>query len=614
MPRLPGSQDVQQVGYARDPGVSVPQPVSSGLEYVAEAVGGIAENMAKAEARIQKRNDAIFRADDYTKVNDVIEERYRGFEASEDLSLPSTLQKFKQELDRDITGVLNSHAGSDDSRATLTEQAFTLRSKIMDRAIGQSLKIGRAKVGHVKQQGIAGVASRIYSNPSGWLDGLKDNDNIVDTYADIDDIETTERDRNVGRATVTQSAIDSFIDRGDFDGAEAIINNPIAIQSLGAEKAMSNLTRITTNKYKSEKDASEFSNKIRSINSALPPNQQLKPTDIRALAGIKDDDVSAKISILEQRGVKVTQEMVEVLAGVRKPIGTGDGDVENLYGNTMEGKAMSRISSNLSSFRNGMLTPEQEQQFLFDANVVMQPQKDPNTGAILPPKAPPLLTQVLQERGFTPGEGAAMLPPGVQEPERRVPGAVTPTGAQPSTGGAGLFKGKQTVSDLAGLVAGPVSAGAAVIGSTPVVGEVARVEGVGEREQARSFVKVTSQQLVNMLQNNPRYAEGERKDIADRFSLDPSLFDTEDAYRNRISGVGEALKMKLQEAQATFNDPYRDKIDRDYARELTQKLPAFLTLLGVDKTGAAKGKAGAASFDDAEKERRYQEWKAGQGK
>lgn len=60
MPRLPGSQDVQQVGIARDPGVSVPQPVSSGLEYVAEAVGGIATNMQNAQALRQKQNEEMF--------------------------------------------------------------------------------------------------------------------------------------------------------------------------------------------------------------------------------------------------------------------------------------------------------------------------------------------------------------------------------------------------------------------------------------------------------------------------------------------------------------------------------------------------------------------------
>lgn len=55
MPRLPGAQDVQQVGYARDPGLRVPAPISSGLEYVGAALTGLSK---EAEQR-QKENKEI---------------------------------------------------------------------------------------------------------------------------------------------------------------------------------------------------------------------------------------------------------------------------------------------------------------------------------------------------------------------------------------------------------------------------------------------------------------------------------------------------------------------------------------------------------------------------
>jgi hypothetical protein len=88
---------------------------------------------------------------------------------------------------------------------------------------------------------------------------------------------------------------------------------------------------------------------------------------------------------------------------------------------------------------------------------------------------------------------------------------------------------------------------------------------------------------VNLLRNNPKFSEGERKDLARRFSIDPEMFDTPEAYQSRLAGISNALKMKLLDAEKTIADSRRDKQDRDHALDLQQKLPAFLKLLGADQ-------------------------------
>jgi hypothetical protein len=137
------------------------------------------------------------------------------------------------------------------------------------------------------------------------------------------------------------------------------------------------------------------------------------------------------------------------------------------------------------------------------------------------------------------------------------------------------------VWDLASLTTGPVPAIAETLGRTPLVGEIVRSP---QYTQARNFVPALQRDLVRVLQNNPRYAEGERKAIESEINISPSVFDTPGAFRDRLIGIDRALQIRERNAFETAQSARVGREERVQAMNVLNALQQFRQNLGVPPT------------------------------
>lgn len=128
-------------------------------------------------------------------------------------------------------------------------------------------------------------------------------------------------------------------------------------------------------------------------------------------------------------------------------------------------------------------------------------------------------------------------------------------------------------------------------GTTGLSGAIAeiggRVLGQGgffspgeESARNRQTLTTASRDLVRALQNNPRYAEGERKSIAEEVNIQPSAFDSPSSLRARMRSIHGSLTRRLAAEERISNNPGAGEKQRQAANQSASDIRRFLTQLG----------------------------------
>jgi hypothetical protein len=252
-------------------------------------------------------------------------------------------------------------------------------------------------------------------------------------------------------------------------------------------------------------------------------------------------------------------------AAERSPFGTG-----------ATGGALDIMTRYARGYGAGATNDTEDREFEAAITHYTQPRLIPNPDTGLmerqQPQLPPFVQEAINQR-----RGARAAPQPSPQPTTdpaTPPGAPTP---QPRPSLRAQTNPK-TVWELSSLVTGPVPAGAEFLSRTPLLGEIVKTPGF---TQARTYVEQLNRDLIRALQNNPRYSEGERKAIEKEISIDGKLFDHPSAYRNRLIGIADALRVRERNASETANSTRVGKEERIHALNVSNAIRQHLIQLGV---------------------------------
>ena len=268
------------------------------------------------------------------------------------------------------------------------------------------------------------------------------------------------------------------------------------------------------------------------------------------------------------------------------------------FGKSVKGVALNTIYQLAPQYAAGILPPELDRKFETAVTEYQQKDRyqDPVTGNFIErvPELPQFAKDAISgRRNLSKVAPGAATPPGASQGAPTTTGAVAPAttgmvpGAPTTDQGAGLIptaggvpaKGQVrplTVWESAPDIAGPIPKAATTAARIPGLGGLAP-----EMQQKRNFVNAAVRDLIKNLQNNPRYAEGERKAIEAEVDIGPRFFDDAEGLRNRIVGIDDFLAKKQAEAEREgYNDQLPVDTRRSY-RSAAQSIASFRGVLGV---------------------------------
>jgi len=579
----PSPQPAQQ---ARTP---ITLDTRTGFETVPSQVMGqsademqrIGDAMITAQAHIQSRADTIERVRAIGAYKELGTNELLRRATEDDFSKPSAMIDYGKLLSAKRDELVSKHSGTADSKALLFEQLERERFTMSAHAAKTATEAQTKLLDSTLSGKLNVLSNKAYNDPANIAQHFLDVDREISDLAPALTPNQEIKFKQVGRAQVAKMAIESFIDRGAFGEAERVLNTPGVAEVLGEEAQRSAYKHIAEQKYAIRNAAMKKLGEASIFRQALELELGRPPTD---------HDLAVK-------------------AGVASKTENSD----NIFGTGTTGRSLGIITQYAPAYAQGLLTPGQERIFEAAVTHYQQPQMffNPNTGQpewrknTLPafvqealkrsPRSAgsndfvtvPGAAEELLGRPYTPEEAAGMdqlraatlakkpltltIDPNTGQP------APAPSPAAAATKPA--LPGNRTVWDSVADSTGPVPAMMEHAGRIPGIGELVPA---GKFTQARRFVELQSNDLVRVLQNNPKYAEGERKAIAKEVEIDPKVWDTDTAAKNRLIAIDEALAMR--EAQAIkIADPKSNvgREERIHAMNVAAAIMNFRKNLGI---------------------------------
>src|SRR3990172_89992 len=270
MPRLPSAQDVPKVSprVTADPGVKAPvQAFESPLGIAAEEFAPGVEKYAQVVRQQENRQDTIDRSDKINQYNREVEEELRRVNSESDLSREDTLGQYGSFLSKRRQELLESHGGSNDSKASLMLRLQDVDDAAIGRAAGISAKIGMDKVKTRHKDILTPLATRAAQNPR-----LENIDRVLtDFETQFNDIsgaldpQEEESLRQAGQEHIALSAIEPLITRGRVETAESLLIEGGLAQYLSPESQRSLRRSIETIRFNSDEKKKELSEREKRI-------------------------------------------------------------------------------------------------------------------------------------------------------------------------------------------------------------------------------------------------------------------------------------------------------------------------------------------------------------
>jgi len=523
---------------------------------MARATQDIGRTLADIGETMQRRESTIDRVQ---KLNTFDQEAVTSLEAlqsDESISSKSTLDKYQQTLRQRGDELIAKHTGSGESRAALRAQIDNQIGQYTKSAMGAQIKAQHSLIGKSIEKSANALALTAGMAPDQYVNALSQFDSDLSQFDGSIPKDLLDQYRESGRSQIATNAVNSLIQSSQYDSAKALMSDPTIAPLLSADAGRQFSMNIAVGTYKKEQDIVRQNQNVAKFTMALgrnlTPEEQIK---VRMLPEKKNMTAADEIMQLEiVQGKPASQAQVSDILGVK-----------GQFGDSLQGRALNYITDNATRYANGMMTPEERLNFEVSYNEAYKPieKTDPVTGMItkITPAIPPFIQQAMS-RGARFGGGGAPRPAAPPAMPSGGGGAPAASSVAPVQAGEGQPipsnpSDQRSIWDRRANIVGPVATARSAIQAVPGVGPAAAtsVFGAEETRQAdadRVYVENASRDLVRVLQNNPKFAEGERKAIEKEISVGPEMFRSVESYEGKLIGINQSLQDRLNDAQKTL--------------------------------------------------------------
>ena len=591
-------------------------PRASGADFgaaPAQALEGAGNALYDIGERIQRRDELLAADQVMTDVDTWALTALDDFSKRQDITSQQSLPEFQNALKQKRAEALSKFSGRPEARAALERQLDNQLSQYGKSAISTKIKAGHALMTRAIDQQLDKSANQVGVAPQIMEDAIAENVAYVNSRKDAMSAEMYQAALTKAQAAPIQAAVMSHIQNGAWDAAEAVMADPRFTKLLAPEQVRPLRIDVAVGKGKAEAETTRQNQNVQKfqmrLGRELTPEETLKA---RSLPAKKDMTPADEITELELvQGKPASQDQVDK---IYKTYVDG-GKSETMFGNSLQGRALSYVTDNAVAYANGLLTPDKARQFeaSFNEAYGTKTYMDPVTGQPKPvtPSVPRFIQDAVNRGSSIYGGLTAGGPPGTTpRPGETVQldingqtigqAVVDASGrwsipAPPEPGGAGAGRGSQGVPapapapaaaaptggprlwDQADNVAGPVAGVQRWIGSGPIPLGIG-----GEQVSAAQQVEMQSRNLVRALQQNPRYAEGERKSIEKDIQIGPEAMSNPTAYRLRLVEIGKYIQEELQFQASVLKNPNGSTVQqRQQALQSTATLNEFYSKLGL---------------------------------
>jgi hypothetical protein len=547
----------------------------------AQAMGEMGNVVADIGARIQRREE-LFASDQIMgEIDTWAVTALDDFQKRQDITTQQALPEFQNALKQKKQEALSKFNGSPESRAALERQLDNQMTQYGKSAIGAKIKAGHEQLTRGLNQQFDKSANEVGTAPQILQDSISENVAYVESRKAGMTGEMYQQAMVMARAKPIQSAVQSYVSNGNWAEAEAIMADPEVVKLLDPSVARPLRIDIAVGRGKQETETKRQDLNVQKfqmrLGRDLTPEETIKA---RSLPAKKDMTPADEITELELvQGKPASQDQVDKIFKTYVEGGKSD----TMFGKGTTGLAMAYVTEKAVEYANGFLSPAEARRFESSYAEAYMPKnrEDPVTGTVqkIAPTIPKFAEEAMRRGSAIYGGLTAGVTPLGPRDNLRPPGETTTMFIDGKSIGSG-------VADASGRwsIPAPSESGAAPAGGAPaaaespvkgrglwsmaskVAGPVAGVQraigggplpfGIGAEEvAAEQYVLNQQKSLVRALQQNPRYAEGERKSIEQDIAIKPETMGNPRAFQLRLVEIGKYIDEELRFNAKVLQNP-----------------------------------------------------------
>ncbi len=264
-----------------------------GVSQIADVGAEYAKGVIVEQQKKQTRYDTIQRARALSQFKMDVDNEATKFQTERDLTDPRSVKEFNAQIRNKVAKYVAEHDGGAESRESLEIQLLGM-SDIATSQMSQSATAAQKKL-ITQQMGshIDRIANEVYNDPSSLGTAFKQLSGLMYEYGPALDSVDEMTQAETAQSMIVESALNSFIDSGDYESAQKLVNeNDRFILSMPAKQQMSVLGRIKSGLSAQEKERTELTRKMHTIQSAASEmGVDISKTAIfSAATGIKPSD------------------------------------------------------------------------------------------------------------------------------------------------------------------------------------------------------------------------------------------------------------------------------------------------------------------------------------
>jgi hypothetical protein len=576
--------------YTQQTTVGAPEVSMSAAAAPFGAAAQIGGALSEIGAQMKRREDVIDRVDKLGTFDTEAIQMLEAIRTTGNIASKDSTNDFYQGLRARADELVESHSGTSTSRAELKAQLYNQVEQYHRSAIGEQIKVQHQMIATNVQQKANELALTATFAPSEITNSLAQFDDHLNSIADSMSPQQLTEYRNAGRADIASGAINGFLQRGDLKNARKMLRETQIGTMLPAKEAQKFALTISAEEGKAAAAAAGATRNINNWQSFL--GRELTAQEASRARSM--DPFAKNKSIPEQ--------IVEMELITGQPVNQADIDRlfkrtadEPGFGNTLKGRALDYVTNNSEAFAAGMMDEPEARRFLAAYNEAYGPtyRKDPDTDewVQIKPSVPQYLQDAL-ETGSRRYGGMAPAPASTVASETAsasaapapsdAPEAAPTQPAAPAAPAAPARAGEQSSvwqrrQNLVGPVAGTKSAVFGIPGVGPSIVDPAEGRQI---EADRTFAQNASRDLIRVLQNNPRFAEGERQAIEKEVGITPEFFRSLESFEGKLIGINQSLYEREQEARDTLNSRVSGD-ERKRALDNINAIDQFRRKLGI---------------------------------
>lgn len=588
---------------------------ASGQEFgagVAQAAAQFGSAVTDIGLQMQRRQDVIERVQLASEFDKWAQDSLTTLNDTGDIGTKATVDQYTNGLREKAAEIVKRHGGGMNSRAELQAQIENQAAQYAKSATAAQVKAQQTIIGNTVEQKVNELAISATFAPDKMFDTFTELDRTIDMLGDAMSPQLAAQYKEAGRSKIAQNTISRLLVNRNYEAAEALLTNPEVGKFMDPDSSRRFGIEIAVDKGKAEEESRRVATDIQNwtvrLKRNLTPEEMIK---VRSLPA-KKSEMTPSDKIVEYElvtGKPAPQSVIDDMFDI-EAAGAG-----SMFGNSLQGRALSFVTENAVAYSNGMLSPGQARQFEASLAEAYKPvsRTNPVTGQseTVAPRVPNFVQQAAEQGSSFYGGGALTsrnsqggAMPGQRIELRDSTGRVigqTTVGADgnwsikdyndqsgggaapPQAGPSGEGVDGATLMDLAPMLTGVSSAMGRAVANAPLgIGDT-----FGNQDYTRAATRAARmvEEVTGATKPETKIAEQYRQELRDLVDLGTKTWGSEGAYYARAVEIDKELRRKLSEVNKKIDGSVMSTLEeRKAAVEIRNDIQAVLPQLGVPQT------------------------------